>query len=162
MTKVYQRRVCPRDGDCAQAAIASLFELEIEEVPDFVRLHGADNPQSVQVMNFIKEKGYEYPSYCGPWLLDGKPNTELLIKAAKFDEGINGYFYATVQSQTYKNVYHAVVVDTDLNIVHDPNPNEKCLVLKPEDVQQILTVKDFIVSEGKIITDWRKNIEDED
>jgi len=39
MKKVFQTRVSKENGNCAQAVIASLFELRLEEVPDFVSNH---------------------------------------------------------------------------------------------------------------------------
>ena len=35
-----------------------------------------------------------------------------VIKCLKYDGGINGYFYASVPSQTFENGTHAVVVDS--------------------------------------------------
>ena len=46
------------------------------------------------------------------------------------EEGVNGYFFATVLSPNYFTLTnylaaHAVVIDRDYNIVHDPNPSYK-------------------------------------
>lgn len=70
----------------------------------------------------------------------------------------NGYFYATVPSQTFPDVSHAVIIDTELKVVHDPNPNQLALKLRPEDVIQVDTVKDdwYINTDGKfVIGNWR-------
>lgn len=61
--------------------------------------------------------------------------TENLIKyIAEHDSGFNGYFIGIVKSQTYDKSTHAVIVDKNLNIIHDPNPNQLALKLTPADV----------------------------
>ena len=93
-----------------------------------------------------------------------KYDTDELIKIAHFDKGVNGYFYAGVHSQTFKDVSHAVIVDMDLNIVHDPNPNQKALLLKPEDITDILVMHDMIIGKtGKLFTleEWDNATEKE-
>ena len=37
---------------------------------------------------------------------------------------------------------HAVIIDKDLNVVHDPNPNNYGHIYKPEDILSIDVVKD--------------------
>lgn len=140
MTKVFQQRVNQGDGDCAQAALASLFDLCYEEVPDFVSNHVNVNMNSA-ICKWFRDKGH-HPCYMNR-LPEEDPGR--LISIAKFDGGIDGYFYASVKSQTFKSGSHAVIVDTDLNVVHDPNPNQLALNLRPEDVYDILTVSDFYV-----------------
>lgn len=149
MKKVFQSKVCNKSGDCARAAIASVFGRELYEVPKFK----PDHEQAFNIIKFFKENGYD-PTYFnrrekGDITPSGKvvPSIE---EVAKYDGGVNGYFYASVPSQTFENVTHAVVVDTDLNIVHDPNPNQLALNLEPKDVIDIIVV-------GK----WHINLEGE-
>ena len=123
MIKVYQTRISNTDGNCAQATIASLLNLKLKDVPDFVRNHHI-KPMNTEIIKFLKSKGFN-TQYSKP---------PKVIR----DKGINGYFYAIVRSQTFNNTQHAVVIDKNLNIVHDPNPNGKCLKLKPTDIVQIL------------------------
>lgn len=137
MKKVFQTVVSGVNGNCQQAAIASLFEKELNEVSDFK----ADGP-SIDfwdgVRNFYEEQGYLleffYPK---------KGYLEITKEALKADGGINGYFVAGVPSQTFPDKMHAVVIDSDMNIVHDPNPNQKALGLGPEDVIHIETANGF-------------------
>lgn len=51
------------------------------------------------------------------------------------------------------NKIFQTIVDIDLNIVHDPNPNQKALKLGPEDVVSVDTVKDdwHISVDGKLV-----------
>lgn len=147
MRKVFQSNVDQGTGDCARAVMASLFDKELEEMPAFF----PDHTQSYEIVNYYKSLGYT------PTFFNRKPKNYRLQsgelcptieEVAKFDGGINGYFYASVPSQTFENGSHAVVVDINLNIVHDPN--QLALKLKPEDVVDIITVGDWYISlEGK-------------
>lgn len=129
MKKVYQTIVDKEHGNCMQAAVASLFDLELSEVPNFIE-HG-ENWYNV-FDDFIRKYGYE-PNY-----ISGNVNE--LHKIARLDNGVNGYFYGAVNSQTFEGITHSVIVDRYLNVVHDPNPNEKALFLKSDDVIGMYTM----------------------
>lgn len=137
MKKVFQSKVSEVDGDCMRAVVASLLELDLNEVPNFIEYREASN---FEMMKFFFDKKY-HPCF----IYKHNYTTEQLIEIANICGGVNGYFYASVPSQTYKDGGHAVVVDLNLNIVHDPNPNQKCLGLKPDDIEYILTVGDFLI-----------------
>jgi len=152
MKKVYQTIVDKDHGNCMQAVVASLFELELDDVPNFIE----EEHWYWKMMEFYRERGYQ----CGT--VNG--SLEYMRKAAEFDGGINGYFDATVPSKIFENGTHAVVVDVNLNIVHDPNPNELYLSCKPEDVISIQCTKDFISGKtGKfyLIDEWENLSEKE-
>jgi len=151
MRKVFQNKVRKGEGDCCRAAIASLFDREYEEVPVFF----PDETQGIELINFFDNEGYNPTFYnrreeeC---FFPGGRERPSILEVAKHDGGVNGYFYASVPSQTFEDTSHAVIVDTDLNIVHDPNPNQLCLKLKPEDVKKIITVGNWHINlDGKII-----------
>ena len=133
MKKVFQTRTSKDNGNCAQAVIATLFDLEIEDVPDFVGSHHI-KPMAAEIVKFYRDKGFK-AGYI--YKTDHKMGKSLL-DIAKNDEGVNGFFYAVVKSKTFEESLHAVVVDKELNIIHDPNPNGKCLGLQPDDVIQLL------------------------
>jgi hypothetical protein len=135
MKKVYQTIVSSDNGDCMQAAIASLFELELKQVPNFIEL-GSDWHEPF--VKFFEDRGYGGYSQFNPQRI----KYEEAVKALTYDNGVDGYFYATVPSQTFEDVTHAVICDTKMNIVHDPNPNQLALNLKPEDILQIQVSKD--------------------
>lgn len=155
MKKIYQTIVDPEKGNCMQAAIASLFEKELSEVPNFIEL-GED--WYLTMDKYYMDNGYEHIT---PFHINRgskKKEVEFVKTVLKHDQGVNGFFYATVPSQTFKDVTHAVIVDIDLNVVHDPNPNQKALELGPEDVISVDTVKDdwYIDIDGKfVIGNWR-------
>lgn len=164
MKKVYQNIVCKDKGDCMRAAMASLFDLELWDVPNFIneaaKGEGDNANANWLLMKWLWKRGLEHATYINKVEGHATRNTEYLKRVAKHDGGINGYFYASVPSQTFENVSHAVIVDVDLNIVHDPNPNQKALDLKPEDVIDIMTFTDFLVREDGSFTTRKELFEE--
>ena len=134
MTKVFQTVVDKGKGNCMQATVASLFNKELSEVPNFIEFGEGWWSEKVK---FFKKQGYSIDCfYRTDWTV------KFYTDALKHDGGVNGLFYAVVPSQTFKEVTHAVIVDSDLKVVHDPNPNQKCLMLKPKDIEYVLVVKE--------------------
>lgn len=133
-----------------RAVIASLFELPLCRVPHFLRNAKKKKGGNANFLMWmwLKKHGYDY-GVINPCRFKGGKQYKLtklemanVIKCLKYDNGINGYFYASVPSQTFDNGTHAVVVDSDLNIVHDPNPNQLCLKLTKHDIIDVVTNKD--------------------
>ena len=111
-----------------RATIASIFDENIENVPNFIK-YGVD--WFNVFTKYFKFKGYvETTALYNPIIFE-KILPEYSLDKIKDYKGVNGLFYATVCSPTYnpkgeiQGVTHAVVVDSDFNIVHDPNPNYK-------------------------------------
>ena len=145
MKKACQQVVDKDHGDCMQAVMASLFELPLEKVPEFIKYKEWFEP----FWNFLKSQGYEYigmrhnRNYSNlmtpteECFRDFKFVSRLGItpKCLYKYNGINGYFYASVLSPKYFNwsqqTTHAVIIDRDLNIVHDPSPSYKDLKRYP-------------------------------
>lgn len=155
MKKVFQTIVDRGKGNCMQAVVASLFDLPLEEVPNFVEFENnekfPDTNHFTEMNKFYRKMGYEN----GITYINRKKDDtlELMIKIAKFDGGIRGYLDATVQSQTFPGLYHAVVIDTDLNIVHDPNPNQLAMKLTPDDIVGFIITRDCVIGKtGNIFT----------
>lgn len=136
MIKVYQTIINKDTGNCTQAVIASLFELPLEEVPNFISFGG----KWIDVLwKFVRERGYEFEGTLhntkfpvGNEFAD-RPSD---IPKLKEMSGVNGFFYASVLSPKYytKGNFnsHAVVVDKNCNIVHDPNPEYQNIKSYPE------------------------------
>lgn len=110
-----------------QAAIATLFGKELDDVPNFIE-HGED--WSTVFFNYAMSEGYRFEATL--YNFDAHP--DINRDGNRFDElkdyeGVNGLFYAAVFSPGFYHpdqkspVKHAVLVDKELNIVHDPNPN---------------------------------------
>ncbi|MAO65073.1 MAG: hypothetical protein CL666_08735 [Balneola sp.] len=122
MKKVYQTIVDSEDGNCAQAAIASLFGKELEEVPNFVEYR---ERYTEKLLDYFEVQGYPNATVVGV----KRHEPDLINKAIALDSGVGGFFYASIHSMTYEGGTHAVVVDSKLNVVHDPNPNQRALGL---------------------------------
>ena len=138
MIKVYQTIVDEGNGNCMQAALATLLGLKLEEVPHFLEYKdGWFKP----FWDFLQKNGYEYngmlhnKNYTSLWHTKKecweKPKYHypsiITPKRLYKEEGVNGLFYAGVLSPNYfswgarKDSTHAVLIDKDYNIVHDPN-----------------------------------------
>ena len=145
MKKVFQSRIEKKHGTCMQAAIASLFEMFIEDVPNFIEM---GDEWFYNLRKFYKDRGYSHCCY------NPHNNIELTKQVLEHDKGINGYWYASVESVNLgKDVWHAVIIDKNLNVVHDPNPNNYGHIYKPEDILSIDVCKDnwHISVDGELI-----------
>lgn len=161
MKKVFQTVVgngakTSERGNCMQAAIASLFDLELEEVPNFISLDTGKGEANLAMWQFIMDRTGVFPHIFGTF----DTPIERYKEACEFDGGINGYFYASVKSQTFEHTSHAVIVDSNLEVVHDPNPNGKCLGLKLDNsvLQYIITFGEWRIGfDGEFIKDIKNN-----
>jgi len=116
MKPVDQSIVCAKNGDCTRACIASILELELDAVPNFIRFGGL----YMRVMwAFLSSLGYKYYG-------TGYPIGEKYPKGHKLEESdnIGGFVMASVPSSLFPNCGHSVVMDLKGVIVHDPNPNK--------------------------------------
>lgn len=148
MKKIYQRIDDPKHGDCYKCAIASLLDLEYEDVPHFIEF-GEDWLNEAQ--KFFKEHGYDLT---GRELYNPRvaflenptwnvwenvwPVYECTFNALTPDIGVNGLFLASVYSPKYTNPnehpiehLHSVLCDIKLNIVFDPQPEYAKVVNYP-------------------------------
>lgn len=125
MKKVFQTITDKNRGDCHRASIASLFDLEIEQVPHF-RLFNDETWGNV-FSGFIWGLGYD-------WTANGELGKNKLLEC----DSINGYFEACVPSANYPDRTHSVIIDLKGLIVHDPHPKKAWLgknVLKSGDLK---------------------------
>ena len=144
MIKVYQTIVDKNKGNCMKAAIASLLNLPLESVPNFILL-GYDwfGP----FRKLLLEHGYDYDgclyNYNKYRIINKKKGVETKNFKTRFNkikdmEGVEGYFYASVYSPKYYDpnsempTTHAVIIDKNYNIVHDVNPIYKNIGKYPE------------------------------
>jgi hypothetical protein len=144
MIKIYQTIIDKSHGNCMQAAIASLLELSLEEVPNFNTLgHEWFNT----FYHFLHKYGYNYDGglynnnqYRTINKREGIPTVKLRTEFYRLKnmEGVKGYFYASVYSPKYYNpndkppTTHAVIIDKNLNIVHDVNLENINIINYPE------------------------------
>ncbi len=137
MIKVFQKIICNVNGDCMRAAIASLFEMKYEDVPNF----SEEEKRTESLWNLIHKKGFKRNGMLHNHINKNKIVKEFFIGELHKHSGINSYFYASVYSPKYfdKEEFekygtastHAVIIDKDYNIVHDPNPANKIGIVYP-------------------------------
>lgn len=132
-------------GNCMQAAIASLFDLPLEDVPSFIKFDSYYQP----LKDFLLKRGYDYHGmfWNKNYTTLNTPTHEcfnerrwhrpsiLTPKKLYKEPGVNGFFYAGVLSPGLFNwsnhMTHAVIIDKNYNVVHDPNPNYKDILDYP-------------------------------
>lgn len=107
MIPVYQSITDQGRGDCMRAAVASMFHLELIQVPHFILF---DEDWHLVFTYFIMAIGYEY---------QGENAPENLSQA----QLVNDCLYASVPSRTFKTGSHAVLINRQGVVIHDPNPN---------------------------------------
>ena len=92
-----------------RATIASLLELELEQVPHFALFR--EGRWFEVFVGFMYGCGYKYVAI-------GNPKQE---SGLQLEDSIDGYFYAVVPSLTFTGGFHAVVIDMNGIVVHDPS-----------------------------------------
>jgi hypothetical protein len=113
MKPVFQSVIDPDRGDCLRAAIASIFDLELEQVPNF-RLYGEQAWFKVY-WHFLRSLGYEF---FGTAYRDRHSDPD-----RRNYRSIDGFYIASVLSRTFEGRQHAVVINEQGMVAHDPNPN---------------------------------------
>jgi hypothetical protein len=128
MTPVFQRVVDPKTGDCYRAAVATVLDASLDDVP-------ADIGNGFSYERYFHERGIhalhlenhrlrERPEgYTGsePWDVR---------KLVRYDYAAGAVAVASVPSQRFPGGWHAIVVQfvvqpegwVRLECVHDPNP----------------------------------------
>lgn len=148
MKKVYQTIVSKGNGNCVAACVASILDKNLDEVPAL----SPDDEQMKNLINFMNEMGYKYQGSLynkNYWILQHsnkyycfentdwhKPQILTKENISKI-KGIDGLFLAAVYSPKFSNFQtdergtHQVIVDKNLNIVHDPNEGYKDIIRYP-------------------------------
>ncbi len=131
MIKVFQRLVDKEKGDCMQAAVASLLELPYEDVPKFIEhKEGWFHP----FYDLIVAQGLTYKGMLHNDIDKTDMHEPSFVGTLYKYKGLDGYFLASVYSPKYfiredissgAATTHAVLIDREFNIVHDPNPNNQ-------------------------------------
>ena len=135
MTPVFQSCVDKDRGDCERAVIASLFDLELEQVPNFILFK---RKWFEIYRHFLFGLGYGYKGTCH-------------LSAVEYaGKSINGYFEAGIPSRTFPGVFHAVVMDEKGFVAHDPNPNKLCLGLNILDLDGTVMMIDKVPYDERI------------
>lgn len=101
MKPVKQRDISQENGECLRACVASLFEMDIDDVPHFITL-GED-----WWFKFLK------------WFEDRNINVNWLTDRIPF----GAWHIASVVSPRFPEGTHAVVCDPEGEYVFDPHPD---------------------------------------
>ncbi len=102
-------------GDCRRATVASILELEMEQVPHF-RLFSSSQENEVFIA-FFWALGWDVDGYTPFSPYREKQNISI-------EESINGYFLAVVPSRNFEKCLHSVIIDVNGVVVHDPSPKK--------------------------------------
>ena len=117
MKKVYQTIVNTTNGNCMQASVASILDLELDQVPKFVEM--ADDEWCLGIIDFMELHGFTYKGYCSDIYHDSFAMADL----PNFT-GIDGYFLTSGKSPRF-NCGHMTVYkleeDGSFNLAHDPH-----------------------------------------
>jgi hypothetical protein len=95
-------------GDCMRACIASMLELDLSQVPNFLAF---GRLWYNMMWAFLGVLGWELHY------------TDFKNKPTENDT-INGAIMASVKSLTIEGSTHSVLIDINGNVIHDPNPNK--------------------------------------
>lgn len=116
MKRIKQTIVCPKEGNCMQAVLASLFEVALEDAID---------PPSFghkwysEMNKWLGKQGYSNEgthNYC-------EDSIDETLACLKYSPSVDGYWYGIVASKTFEGVTHAVIINEFGMVMHDPNPN---------------------------------------
>lgn len=135
MTPVFQTIFDQNQGNCMQACVASIFDLKLEDVPNFINYRDWKS----EFCDFFHRKGYggygqlENPNHKN-WhnfqekIIDNFRSIDMSDHALPEEYSINGYYLGVVYSPKFykeglwfQNM-HQVICDKFCNVVHDPNP----------------------------------------
>ena len=126
MVKVYQDIEDSEygEGNCLQAAVASLLEMQINEVPNF---NETDNWFLVLRM-FLLQQGHQVDGW-----IDHHEGLHYKMREAI---GVDGYFlgwvYSWVGQERGKDWRHVVLVNKGLYVIHDVSPRNKDVITYPK------------------------------
>lgn len=112
MTPVDQVIIDKGRGDCERACIASLLDLPLTAVPNFIEI-----PEWHR--HLVR---YYFMNSCG-WEHEGTIAADL-FDPVKYPS-MNGFYYASVPSKNFADTFHAVILGEDGIITHDPSPHKQ-------------------------------------
>ena len=116
MIKVFQTVVGKGKGNCAQAAFASLLEVPLEEAINIMDY--SIEEWHTPLCKWFDDIGYEWTVHSTP------EEKDKAYEDLKSQYAIKGCFYASVPSKNFKNTTHAVIINRDGIVVHDPHPEQ--------------------------------------
>jgi hypothetical protein len=107
-------------GNCLAAAIASLLELPITEVPNFETLYGINNTYYYEVLcKWLRHLGYEITTDDRFKCFHGDENRN------EFKEQLKDMYYL-VSGKSTRGIQHICIYQNG-KLVHDPHPTNEGL-----------------------------------
>jgi len=100
-------------GDCLRASVATLFNLNLLQVPHFLLFDKSDEGAWWNMFWWFF-RAFEWDVQCYEYVTKDKLTSI---------QDIDGHYMASVPS-TFPNADHSVVIDANGTIVHDPSPME--------------------------------------
>ncbi len=121
MKKIDQTLICGDKGNCMQATLSTLFGKELSE--------------TINVMDYCQNSWFDAllewldksTDYIYSGVVNAHEDSAETIKALQSIYAINGLFYGAVKSKNFKGETHAVIIDRNGVVIHDPNPDRKWL-----------------------------------
>lgn len=120
MIKHIQTITGAKSGNCMQTVMASLLDLSICQVPNFIMY--SDEEWFPMLVGFLKLRGWKYKGHC-----DASGDKQETLEKLQSTPSINGYYDACVPSKNYPpedKITHAVIIDSTGLVVHDPSPKQ--------------------------------------
>jgi len=112
MKPIDQRIISPENGDCFKCCIASLLELDYEDVPNFIEF--GRGKWYEKTYYFLQEHGYD---------LHGLSQHQATKPTLEEYKGVDGFIIARGPSLRYEGSTHAVIYKKG-ELVHDPHPSK--------------------------------------
>ena len=100
-----------------QAVLASLFEKELDETINVIDY--LDDGWAIPFFDWVESFGFDYVGVMAP-----AETVEQSKKDLSSLYAVGGFFYASVPSKNYKGISHAVIIDRNGLVVHDPHPQK--------------------------------------
>lgn len=154
MKRIFQTDTSDVTGNCHQCCVASLFDIPLEEVPNFVEnveLDGAVEGWRSRYIKFMREEGYEI-------VFIPMAHKETMDEFLRCNPSLECDALFAVESFHHERKHHCVVGEIKrgkFSITHDPNPLN---VSRLKEEYRIVTVDLFIESDRLFSTDPLKAI----
>ena len=133
MKRVMQTKFGGKEGNCWAACIASILELNIEEVPNFCAGEDIDgkpcdpNQWFNMTINWLKRRGYTMIFFLKPNIF--RPDA-----------------FHIISGRSPRGAYDHCVVAYGMEMRHDPHPSGDFLACKTEDIaDSILIMKQRVI-----------------
>lgn len=119
MKPIDQTDISKDSGTCMQAVLASLFERPLSETINVMDYQEED--WHIPFMEWI-DKSTKY-QYAG--VVNAHSDKAQTLNALNSMYAVGGFYYGVVPSRNHDGVTHAVIIDRQGIVRHDPNPDKK-------------------------------------